>query len=227
MMSSSNDFAPAGRRRLTTCRSPGMGGGSTARRLSSPGSPKWRRIAPPVATSSSMTTEPPPLDIDRILDVLYRHEVEFLLVGGVAAIVYGARRPTTDLDCVTPRTEDNLNRLAAALRALNARLRVHGLTDDEAAALPTQLDAETLARMEISTWRTDAGDLDVLTDIPSRDGRRVRYAELVGRANSSRVHGVAVQVVALPDLIASKEWANRPKDRDALPELRQIASQGD
>ena len=71
----------------------------------SPGSPGWRRIAPPVATSSSMTTEPPALDIDRILDVLKRHEVEFLLVGGVAAIASGARRPTSDLDCVTPQTE--------------------------------------------------------------------------------------------------------------------------
>ena len=86
-----------------------------------------------------MTTEPPPLDIDRILDVLKRHEVEFLLVGGVAAIAYGARRPTSDLDCV------------------NARLRFHGLSDEEAALLRTQLDAETLGRMEISTWRTDAG----------------------------------------------------------------------
>jgi predicted nucleotidyltransferase len=174
-----------------------------------------------------MTTEPPPLDINRILDVLKRHEVAFLLVGGVAAIAYGARRPTSDLDCVTRRTEENLNRLAAALRALNARLRVHGLSDEEAAALPTRLDAETLGRMEISTWRTDAGELDVLTDIPSRDGRRLRYADLITRAHTSHIHGVAVQVVALPDLIASKEWANRPKDHEALAELHQLASQGD
>lgn len=174
-----------------------------------------------------MTTEPPPLDIDRILDVLNRHGVDFLLVGGVAAIAYGARRPTIDLDCVTPRTEENLTRLAAALRSLNARLRVHGLSDEEAAALPTQLDAETLGRMEISTWRTDAGDLDVLSDIPNREGRRQRYADLVGQAHSRPVHGVVVQVVALSDLIESKEGANRPKDREALPELRRLASQGD
>ncbi len=118
MSNSSNDFAPLGRRRPTTCRSPAMGGDSTARRLSLPSSPRWRRIVPPVATSSSMTTEPPPLDIDRILEVLDRHKVEFLLVGGVAALAYGARRPTSDLDCVTPRTEENLKRLAGALRAL-------------------------------------------------------------------------------------------------------------
>ncbi|MDP9453679.1 MAG: hypothetical protein M3P97_09915 [Actinomycetota bacterium] len=99
--------------------------------------------------------------------VLDRHQVDFLVVGGVAAIAHGATRPTSDLDCVARRSGTNLDRLAAALRELNARLRVAGLSDEEAAALPTQLDRDTLGRMEISTWRTDAGDLDVLVDIPT------------------------------------------------------------
>jgi hypothetical protein len=47
-----------------------------------------------------MTNEPPALDIDRLLTTLDHHRVDFLLVGGVAAIAYGARRPTGDLDCV-------------------------------------------------------------------------------------------------------------------------------
>lgn len=110
------------------------------------------------------------------------------------------------------------------MRELNARLRVKGLTDAEAADLPTKLDADTLGRIKISTWRTDAGDFDVLTDIPAGDGHRLRYDELVGRASVQDVHGVAVHVAALEDVIASKEWADRPKDRQALPELREPAS---
>lgn len=70
-------------------------------------------------------------------------------------------------------------------------------------------------------------ELDVLNDIPSRDGRRLRYADLASRAHRRTVHGVTVQVVALPDLIASKEWANRPKDREALEELDRLAAEGD
>ncbi len=66
--------------------------------------------------------------------------------------------------------------------------------------------------------------LDVLTDLPSSEGRRLRYVDLIGRAHLRSVHGVAVPVVAMTDLIASKEWANRPKDRHALVELRQLAS---
>ncbi len=173
-----------------------------------------------------MTAEQPPLDVDRILATLHHHNVEFVLVGGLAAIAYGAVLPTADLDCLARRSAENLERLAAAMRDLNARLRVKGLSDDEAARLPTPIDKETLGRMEISTWRTDAGDFDVLTDLRAGDGRRLRYEELIGRAETQDVGGIAVRVAALDDLIASKEWADRPKDREALPELRELASRG-
>lgn len=55
-----------------------------------------------------------------------------MLVGGVAALAYGANRPTEDADCVVRRERSNLDRLAAALRELDARLRVAGLSDEEA-----------------------------------------------------------------------------------------------
>ena len=171
-----------------------------------------------------MTTEPPPLDVERILATLTRHGVEFLLVGGVAAIAHCARRLTVDLDCVPGRTYENLDRLAAALRDLNARLRAEGLDDAEAARLPVRIDRETLGRMELSTWRTDAGDFDILADLPTRDGRRLRYDDLNRRANTQPLHGITVRVAALDDIIASKEWADRPKDREALAELRRLAS---
>jgi hypothetical protein len=67
--------------------------------------------------------------------------------------------------------------------------------------------------MQISTWRTDAGDLDVLNDIPDGAGRRMRYDELIGRASVQDVHGRTVLIAALDDVIASKEWADQPKDR--------------
>lgn len=174
-----------------------------------------------------MTLEQPPLDVDRLLATLHRHQVDFLLVGGMAAIAHGALRPTADVDCLARSSAENLSRLAAAMRELNARLRIAGLTDAEAAQLPTPLDADMLGRMRISTWRTDAGDFDVLTEVPARDGSRLRYDELVGRASVLDIHGIAVQVAALEDLIASKEWADRPKDRDALPELWELATAGE
>ncbi|HUP68586.1 MAG TPA: hypothetical protein VM142_02105 [Acidimicrobiales bacterium] len=110
------------------------------------------------------------------------------------------------------------------MRELNARLRVAGLDDYEASQLPVVLDAESLARAELSTWRTDAGDLDILADIPDCKGRRMPYGELVTRAGDLDLSGIVVHVAALEDVIASKEWAGRPKDIEALPELRSLRS---
>lgn len=167
----------------------------------------------------------PPFDLDRILETLARHRVEYLLVGGVAAGAHGAQTPTYDFDCLAGRTRDNLVQLGAAMRELNARLRAEGLDDDVARSLPTRIDPDFLAGMEISTWRTDAGDFDVLTDIPDRSGTRVRYDELKGRSVRRRIGNVQVRVARLEDIIASKEWANRPKDLRALPELRSLLAQ--
>lgn len=161
----------------------------------------------------------PPLDIERILEALDRHGVDYLVVGGVAASAYGASRMTNDFDCVAERSRENLDRLAAAMRELGARLRAEGLTDAESQQLPVRIDGKSLGRMEISTWTTDAGWFDVLTDMPNRGGEHLRYEQLAPRALTVELGGVTVRLAALEDVISSKEWADRPKDHDALPEL--------
>jgi hypothetical protein len=82
------------------------------------------------------------------------------------------------------------------------------MTDEEAAALPVALDAETILRLQISTWRTDAGDFDVLIDMPGADGRRWRYEDLVGRAEELRRDSVLVRTSS-PDVV-------RPRGRSTL-----------
>lgn len=161
-------------------------------------------------------------DLERIVQCLDRHAVQYLVVGGTGARLHGAERLTYDFDSLPATSKENLDRLAAAMRELHAYLRVEGLSDEEARALPTQIDAESLGRMDISTWRTDAGDLDVLTGIPTRDGGRAFYEQLLPRAEHVFVAGVKVLVAALTDIIDSKEWADRPKDREALDELRRL-----
>lgn len=166
--------------------------------------------------------EDPALDVLRLVEALNRHEVEHLIVGGVAALGYGARRPTQDMDCVVRHDADNLDRLADAMRELGARLRVEGMSDAEARQLPVQLDRHTLAALELSTWMTDAGPLDVLTDLRGEDGRRVPYEELAERSSAIETNGIVIRLAALDDIIASKRWANRPKDRAALTELEDL-----
>ena len=76
--------------------------------------------------------------------------------------------------------------------------------------------------MEISTWRTDAGDVDVLAYLRDRSGRRVEFADLSDRASNTHIGKVAVGVAGLDDIIQSKRFADREKDRDALPGLEAL-----
>ena len=103
------------------------------------------------------------------------------------------------------------------MEELNARFRVAGLTDAQAQELPTPLDGPFLQRMELSTWRTDAGDFDVLAEIPDRRGDRLRYEDLAPRALTFDVTGHPIRVAALSDVIASKEWPTAPRTTRPSP----------
>ena len=69
---------------------------------------------------------------------------------------------------------------------------------------------------------TDAGPLDLLVELRDARGGRHQFAELATRAVPHDVGGVIVRLAALDDIVASKAFADRPKDREALPELREL-----
>jgi hypothetical protein len=152
----------------------------------------------------------------RIVQLLNRHQVEYVLVGGYAAQLHGARRPTYDVDITPSTTVENLHRLSEALRELGAGIRV----DDLAEGLPFDCTAESLRGARILNLRTPAGDLD-LTFVPA--GFPEGYEGLVESAQAHTISGVTIKVAALNDVIKSKTAAARPKDLDALPELLRIA----
>src|SRR5689334_4394643 len=95
----------------------------------------------------------PPLHRRAIINSFVRHDVEFLIVGGIAAQLWGATRQTNDLDFCVRWTPENLDRVGAALVELDAGLRIEGL--DEPLSVPHR-DGRFLATMEISTWRSAA-----------------------------------------------------------------------
>jgi hypothetical protein len=157
--------------------------------------------------------EPPPIDPVGILELLARHEVRFVLIGGVAANIHGYPLPTEDVD-ITPQMEPaNYRRLAAALREVNARIRVAGKPDGVAFAI----DEAALFGNVAWTLRTDLGNLDIVTQPAGTTG----FGDLRRDAIDVDLGGsVTVAVASLPDIIRSKEAAGRLKDQAALPALR-------
>jgi len=144
----------------------------------------------------------------RILEALTRHQVNFLLVGGVAAVVHGAPLTTVDVDIVVPR-EGSGQHLLAALTELNARYL-------DPAGRHIVPDANKVATLKLHQLVTDFGPLDVMTSI----GDGLTYADLVAETSEQEIEGVTVRVLSLGAVIRSKEQANRDKDRMALPVLR-------
>lgn len=163
-----------------------------------------------------------PLDADKVFEVFARHHVEYLLIGGVAGRLYGAERATYDIDVLARHDIENLDRVADALRELGAFLRVGGLDDETARALPVIIDGPALVAMEVSTWRTDAGDIDILATLRDTEGRRLGFADLAARATHITVAGVEVRLAGLADIVESKKYADRKKDREAIPELEHL-----
>jgi hypothetical protein len=153
----------------------------------------------------------PDFDPAAILQVLAGHDVDYVLIGGYAALLQGSGMATIDIDIVPARLKPNLANLAAALTDLGAKVRVAG-----SEALPFRASAESLQGMSVLNLTTRFGDLD-LTFAPSGfvDG----FDALRVGATAMTIDGVRVLVASLDDVIASKEAAGRDKDFEALPRL--------
>ncbi len=153
-------------------------------------------------------------DPEEILRTLLEHQVQYVLVGGLAATLYGSPHITTDADIVPDRSPENLARLADALTNLEARVRVEG----DPTGLPFDISVSMLSSVEILNLTTRCGDLD-LTFVPSGTQG---YPDLRKNAIQIDIHGTQVTVASLADVIRSKEAANREKDRLVLPTLRRL-----
>lgn len=157
------------------------------------------------------------LDIAALLGALVRHDVRFVLVGGIAAVLHGSPLPTEDVDVTPDRDPGNLERLAEALRDLGAQWRVEGLAQGFPPVRPWS-GADLEGKLSLA-FVTPAGFLDVV--LVHSDG--ARYEELEAAATRQQVYGLTVSVAALDAIRSAKQAASRPKDQRALPFLDELA----
>lgn len=151
-------------------------------------------------------------DFGALIQALCASEVKFVLVGGVAATLHGSARLTQDVDIVYARDAENLGRTARALAPLRPYLR------GAPPGLPFSLDHQTLAAGLNFTLTTSAGDIDLLGEIAGAGS----YDTLISHTVEVELFGARCRCLDLPTLIAAKIASGRPKDLEAIAELRAL-----
>jgi hypothetical protein len=126
---------------------------------------------------------------------LQRHDVKYVVIGGIAAVLHGVPRATFDVDILIEASRDNAQRLLDAL--LDAQLVTASLTD-----------SAQLLEKEITVFN-DRVRIDVQTATPG-----IKFEEVWPRRKTIEYSGQAFYILSKSDLITAKLAAGRPKDLD-------------
>jgi hypothetical protein len=152
----------------------------------------------------------PAADFLGAVRALVNGRVDFLLVGGFAAVLHGAPVTTFDIDIVPARDEENLSRLLRVLDGLDAVYRI-------GAERRLKPDLSHLSSPGHHNLMTRCGPLDVLGTI----GRGLDYHDLIAHTVEMALgEGLQVRVLNLETLIVLKEELGNEKDLAVLPVLR-------
>jgi len=156
-------------------------------------------------------------DYAALLSALARGDVEFIVVGGLAATAHGSSRLTQDVDVVYGRTKANLARLAGVLGPLRPYPR------GAPAGLPFEWSEATLRAGLNFTLTTSVGDLDLLGEIAGGGG----YDSLLPHTVELEMFGHRCKCLDLEWLIRTKRAAGRPRDLEAIAELDALREERD
>lgn len=151
-------------------------------------------------------------DFVRLLARLSECQVAFVLVGGLAAAAHGCSLVTQDIDICVDLELGNLLRLQTALQDLHP---VHRMTPRR---LPFQHDPPTLVQFRNLYLDTDWGQLDCLGEVKGLGS----FPEVLGRSEVIELHGQPCRILTLPALLQTKEALDRPRDAEAVRQLRAI-----
>ncbi len=147
-----------------------------------------------------------------LLTLLIRHEVKFVVVGGLAGVLHGSSIVTQDIDVCAPLDESNLARILDALHSVSQRFR---MTPEHR---PVPGDIRALAGYKNLYLVTDLGQIDILSEITGVGD----FLEVDRHAIPVDLGGCECRVLDLETLIRAKKALNLPKDRQAILELEAI-----
>ncbi len=149
---------------------------------------------------------------ERLISRLSQGQVEFVLIGGLAATLHGSAYVTYDVDVCYSRAPENIKRLCNALEPIHPYLR--GAPRD----LPFRVDPPTIQSGLNFTLTTDVGDLDLLGEVSGLGG----FDQVAAASERMQLFGFTIFVLSLEGLVRAKKAAGRRKDLLVIPELEAL-----
>lgn len=150
-------------------------------------------------------------ELNKILKLLLQNRVEFILVGGLAAVTYGASTMTQDVDVCFSFHAENVEAILRALRRIHPRVRAgSGIVS------LYEYTVERLCRLRNLYLKTDWGELDLLGEIKGVGN----FEEVKKTSIEVTLFDHACRILSIDSLIQSKQAMNRPKDKQVVLELK-------
>jgi len=146
-------------------------------------------------------------DIKALIHLFIKHKVKFAVCGGHAVAHHGYPRMTMDVDLLIEPSEENANRIIAALDQFgfgNAGIPIEAFTREKTAI----------------TLGQQPNQVDLLTSMSN-----VSASEIIRNSVQGKLGGIKIKFVSRADLLEAKRQAGRPKDLADLDELEKIAQQ--
>ena len=151
-------------------------------------------------------------DFANLITRLTRNDVNFIIIGGFAGVIYGCTIVTQDIDICCEFSTENLSKLYKAVKDLNP---VHRMTPRR---VPFDLNLQDSANLKNLYLDTDLGQLDCLSLVKGIGD----FSEAQKRSTKVTLEDCDIKVLNIDALIESKKSLNRPRDIEAVHQLKTI-----
>lgn len=147
-------------------------------------------------------------DYFSLLIALEKHQVRYVLIGGIALLLNGGGITTVDIDLYIVHDQSNLEALGSALNEFEPRLR---------SGTPVRLDDRAF-RGEFVTYFTSAGVVQIVNRLHGFES----FGELEAESNLMTIKGTPIRIASLEALEKMKDGSGRPKDQIHLDIIRRL-----
>jgi len=148
----------------------------------------------------------------KLLELLKNNNVEFVIVGGLAAVAYGSSQMTQDIDICISLSPNNMKRLKEALKEIHP---IHRIGNKN---IPFNESGKDLYAFNNIYLTTDYGQIDCLGEITGIGN----FNDVINNSTNISIDSMEYQILTLDALIKAKSAINRPKDREAVLILKSI-----